>query len=270
MRLGISSWAFPWSVGLPGHEPSVENRMTADRLIDWAWEAQLSLVQLADNLPLDSLEKTVAIRERAEQKHIEIELGTRGVDHSNLSSYLSYAQFLGCRLIRTLLSSTLHQSFDAAVSEIGKVLPEFERSRIILALENYEAYSSAYLLRLVNHFGSECLRVCLDTTNSFGALESPDETVNTLAPVTANLHIKEFVIERIPEKIGFLIVGRPAGQGVLNIPRILKQIRSCSPGANVILEQWPPYAGSVEQTVRVEQDWARHGIEYLRRTLDEL
>ena len=89
-------------------------------------------------------------------------------------------------------------------------------------------------------------------------------TVDSLAPETAFLHIKDFTVERLPQGLGFQMTGRPAGRGMLDVPAILDRVRSCNPHVDETLEQWPPFAGSGEATASLEQDWARQGIAYLK------
>ena len=54
--------------------------------------------------------------------------------------------------------------------------------------------------------------ICLDTVNSFGSLEGPEVVIETLAPYTVNLHIKDFDIRRTDHNMGFTIFGTPAGR----------------------------------------------------------
>jgi len=143
------------------------------------------------------------------------------------------------------------------------VLPEFEARGVTLGLENYEAYSCGDMARLVRRLESDYVGICLDTVNSLGALETPNYVVSTLAPLTVNLHVKDFVIERVPQKMGFIVVGAPAGNGRLNIPWVLEQMPAAR-NVSVILEQWPPFDHSMATAVEREQLWAVHGIEYLR------
>jgi sugar phosphate isomerase/epimerase len=100
--------------------------------------------------------------------------------------------------------------------------------------------------------------------NSLGALASPDDVVATLGPLVVNLHIKDFVIKRVPEMMGFLVRGAPAGTGMLNIPWLLEQMARRNTNLSAILEQWPPLRDSVELTVAMEREWAEQGVRYLR------
>ena len=227
---------------------------------------KVSVVQIADNLPLDSLSAAELhdLREQAADLGLSIEVGTRGVEPDVLRKYLRIADNLDARLMRTLVSCPGRRlSLEDAENCLRPLLPEFADHGIMLSLENYEAYPCIELAKLVRRLESNYIGICLDTVNSLGALEVPKCVVETLAPLTVNLHIKDFVIERIPAKIGFLVRGAQAGCGLLDIPWILRQMPP-DRDLSVILEQWPPLESSVEAAVALEQEWATGGVEYLR------
>jgi sugar phosphate isomerase/epimerase len=120
---------------------------------------------------------------------------------------------------------------------------------------------------IVKRIGPDYAGICLDTVNSFGALEGPEVVIETLAPYTLNLHVKDFVVRRHPSLMGFEIVGAPAGQGRLDIPALLATIRIHNPNCNAILEQWPPPQQDPDTTAGMEKEWARESIRFLRTLL---
>jgi sugar phosphate isomerase/epimerase len=235
-------------------------------LLERASALKVDVVQIADNLPLHTLDSAELgdARDQAADLGVAIEIGTRGVEPAHLLRYLSLAAQFDAVLLRTLTASAESQpSLEQAEKWIREVLPKFEDQGITLGLENYETYSCRELAALVRRLDSRRVGVCLDTVNSLGALETPDRVVETLAPLTVNLHIKDFIIDRVPEKMGFVVSGASAGSGRLDIPWLLGQMPS---GKNVtaILEQWPPLKDSIEATVAMEQEWAERGVQYLR------
>jgi sugar phosphate isomerase/epimerase len=264
MRIGISSWTYPWAIGVSGFPPSRPMRL-AD-LLERASALKVDVVQVADNLPLHGLDSAELgdVRDQAAGLGLRIEIGTRGVEPAHLLRYISLAIQLDAVLIRTLTDSVESQpSLEQAESWIREVLPKLEDLGITLGLENYEKHSCFDLAALVRRLDSHHVGVCLDTVNSLGALETPARVVETLAPLTVNLHLKDFVIDRVPQLMGFVVSGAPAGAGRLDIPWLLRQM---PPGGSVsaILEQWPPLRESVEATISMEQEWAERGVQYLR------
>ncbi len=79
-----------------------------------------------------------------------------------------------------------------------------------------------------------------------------------------NLHIKDFGIQRLPHLMGFQIDGRPAGQGMLNVPWLLSKITPFGRCQTAILEQWVVPEQSLSDTIRKEATWAVASIGYLK------
>ena len=253
MKVGIGSWTYPWAIGVKGYPP--RDPLTAVGLLERARTLGAEVVQIADNLPLDA-GSPAPLREAA--AGITLELGTRGTDPEQLLRYLEYATALGARLLRTLPGGNGDEQ------RLREVLPEFERHGVVLALENYELLPAAELARLVQRLDSPWVGVCLDTVNSLGALETPAYTIETLAPYAVNIHVKDFDIARVPHKMGFEVTGRPAGRGRLDLRSLLDHVRVHGRDPNLILEQWPPLCGSLEDTIANEAVWAHTGLKYLK------
>src|SRR5208283_5232558 len=111
--------------------------------------------------------------------------------------------------------------------------------------------------------------ICLDTVNSFGALEGPDIVVEALGPYTVNLHLKDFAVVRSPTLMGFSVEGRPAGQGMLDIPWLLAKLKSSGRDCNAILELWPPRQPTEAQSIALEAEWAETSVKNLRRWIPD-
>jgi sugar phosphate isomerase/epimerase len=121
------------------------------------------------------------------------------------------------------------------------------------------------LAAIIKRFESPYVGVCLDTVNSFGALEHPEQVVSELAPYVLSLHIKDFDIKRIESKMGFSIIGSPAGEGRLDIDGIIEQVRKCGKNPNIILELWTPFCENIENTIVIEAGWALKSIRFLMK-----
>jgi sugar phosphate isomerase/epimerase len=66
-----------------------------------------------------------------------------------------------------------------------------------------------------------------------------------------------------------VIEGRPAGQGRLDVPWLLKRLKEAGRDPNAILELWTPEQDSLEATIAKEDAWARESIEYLRTLIPD-
>jgi 3-oxoisoapionate decarboxylase len=135
---------------------------------------------------------------------------------------------------------------------------------VTLAIENHDRFPSAMLAEMVRAAASQRVGICLDTVNSFGALEGPAVVVEALGALTVNLHLKDFAIRRAGHKMGFAIEGTPAGEGRLDVPWLLGRLRALGRAPNAILELWVPPEDDVERTVAKELEWARRSVAYLR------
>jgi sugar phosphate isomerase/epimerase len=138
-----------------------------------------------------------------------------------------------------------------------------------LAIENHDRFSSSTLAGLVRQLGAGPVGICLDTVNSFGALEGPEIVVRNLAPFTACLHVKDFTITRVQSNMGFVIEGCAAGQGRLDVPWLLRELKASPHPFNAILETWVSPGHSLGETLARERAWAQQGVENLRTLLPD-
>lgn len=268
MHLGISSYTYTWAVGVPGHAPSAP--LTAVGLLEKAADLGVRVVQIADNLPLHRLppQELDELAGRARGLGISIEVGTRGIGREHLSAYLRLCERLESPILRVVVDTADHHPSDEEiVSTLRTLTRDFARADVRLAIENHDRFRAADLARIVRRVRSRHVRVCLDVGNSLGALEGPEVVVKTLAPLAVNLHVKDFIVRRVSHQMGFIVEGRPAGQGQLDIPWVLERIRNAGRDPNAILEQWTPPESDLTHTIAKEAEWAAASVGYLRRLI---
>jgi sugar phosphate isomerase/epimerase len=265
MRLGISSWTYTWAIGVPGEPP--QQPMKAVDLLNKAAALDVHVVQVADNLPLHELSSKELERfeKHALELDIQVEVGTRGIAHQHLRTYLQLAQRLHSPILRVVVDTADHHpEEDEVVSILKEIVPEFERAGVRLAIENHDRFKARILADIVERIGSPSVGICLDTVNSFGALEGPDVVLAALGPLVVNLHVKDFDIFRANHSMGFIVEGRPAGQGRLNVPWLLQELRGYGLDPNAILELWTPPEQRLAETIAKEDAWAHASVKYLR------
>jgi len=258
-RLGIASWTLPWAIGVPGY-PWPQRPLGCIGLLDKAVEAGASVVQIADNLPLHALpeQELDQLREAAGARGLALEAGTRSLDPEHLARYIAIAHRIGARILRTVLSGSLlgAKERETAEAAIRQVLPALENLGVTLALENNEAFSAAEFAGIIQRIASSHVGICLDTANSLGRPETLQTVVENLAEHTVVLHAKDYDIRRIDNRMGFSIVGAPVGDGRVDFDFVLAELRRRGrTGVSVILEHWPPFAGTIEESVRLEEQW---------------
>ena len=262
MKLGISTYALTWSIGVPGYE-APRNPLTAIGLLHLAKEQGVHLVQFADNLPLHKMsdDELMELKSTALELGITLEVGTRGTDPDHLLRYLEICQFLGSRIFRTLITVP---EIGQALEDLYKVLPQFAEAEVTIGVENHGLHTTTQLVEFFQSLNSPYVGSCLDTVNSFGALETPDQVIRELVPYIVNLHIKDFDMKRVDHQMGFVILGTPAGAGRLDIPRLISDIEKEGKNPTAVLELWTPFTNTVEETVRIENEWLRESVAYLK------
>jgi 3-oxoisoapionate decarboxylase len=271
MELGISSWSIPWSIGVRGY-PQPERPIDAIGLLDKAVQHDVRVVQIADNMPLTELgdvELDQLSREAAD-RGLVLEVGTRGLEPEHLVRYITVAYRLGARALRTVLAGSLlgAEHLAGAESAIRRLLRDLERHEVRLALENNEAFSAAQYSELMERIAHPLVGMCIDTANSLGRPELLETTVSRLSRYAVMLHAKDFDIQRVDTRMGFSIVGRPAGAGRVDFDLVLRHLRDAGlEDISVIVEHWPPFAGTIGATMLLEEEWLATSVEYLRAKL---
>jgi sugar phosphate isomerase/epimerase len=228
------------------------------------------VVQVADNLPLDQFSKTELqkIRSFAIDRNIQIEVGSKKMTSENLAKYIEIASFFKSSIVRFVIDGP---DFEPGLHEIHQIIrnaiPLLAERKIILAIENHDRFKAAEFVEMVQKTGSEFVGICLDSVNSMGAGEGLETVIGKLAPLTVNLHVKEFSVKRVFHKMGFVIEGCPLGEGMLPVAELTAKVSSHCQSA--ILEQWTPPEETIEKTIEKEALWATQSIAYLKQILNE-
>jgi sugar phosphate isomerase/epimerase len=183
-----------------------------------------------------------------------------------VSAYLSIAKRLHSDILRIVIDGPgFEPSVDEVIKILKEIIPLLKVNNIRLAIENHDRFKSYEFAKMITETDTEWVGICLDSVNSMGAGEGIEEVVRTLAPFTINLHLKEFVIRRVSHKMGFVVEGLPAGEGMLNIPSLLETIEKTGKCKSAILELWTPPSETLEETIRKEKEWAELSIENLKK-----
>ncbi|HYF83886.1 MAG TPA: TIM barrel protein [Clostridia bacterium] len=266
MLLGISSYTYTWSVGVQGFEH--RRMLDSIELIKKASEYRIGLLQICDNIKLESYskEQLVSIKAFADFKNIVLEVGTRGTEINHMLKFLDICKILGAKTLRTIIHSPSQPvTIKEAENNFKSVIKRFEEENIVIVIENHDKHKVDELISIIEGVKSESLKICLDTVNSFGALESPDYVIDKLSPYVGNIHLKDFTIERVGHQMGFSIVGTAAGQGMLDCSKVIEL--AVEKDVNIVLELWTPYTNSIEETIEKEENWAHQSIEYIKQAI---
>jgi 3-oxoisoapionate decarboxylase len=268
MKLGISSYTYTWAIGIPGSIPG--DPLSICGLLEKAYSSGIKLVQIADNLPVEKLaeDELELLSDYSVEKGISLEMGGRGLTPEHTMRCLVAAQVIRSPILRMVIDSTGYEPAIPVIKGIIRdLLPEFSSRRIKLAIENHDRLKAREFAGIIDSIGSEWVGICLDSVNSMGAGEGFETVSDILIPYTINLHIKDFTIFRISHKMGLVIEGKPAGQGLLNIPDLLYRTSQNGLCQSAILELWTPPEPEIESTVLKEEKWAQESINYLKNLI---
>lgn len=263
MKVGLSSYTFPWAVGVPGWPPV--RPLQPLELLERAVALGVGVVQFADNLPLHELDEQElsSVEAFAGEHGMQIELGTRGIGEQ-LTRYADLAVRLGSPFVRVVIDLGGDEpTVPEAIARLSRFEDAYRTRGLRLAIENHDRFTSRQLLDIVDALG-DWTAICLDTVNSLGALEPPELVLAALGPRAINLHLKDFTIQRHRHALGFEVVGTPLGGGRLDLPRLLAAVEGWGHVQSAILELWTPLEESLELTIAKERSWAVASLSHLR------
>jgi sugar phosphate isomerase/epimerase len=228
------------------------------------------VLQVCDNLPLANLSAPdlAAFEREARLAKVAIEVGTRGLQPANLLEHLRLAVLFDSPFVRLVVDSPGDEpSPEVVVARLKALVPQFREAGVKLAIENHDRFKAASLVRIVEQAGPDTVGICLDTVNSFGALEGPEVVLEHLAPYALSLHVKDFTLRRAESGMGFILSGSPAGEGRLDLPWLLESLRLAGRDVNAILETWPPPGPTLEETLARERAWVESSVRHLRQCI---
>ena len=190
----------------------------------------------------------VALRKRIEASHLALELS---VPSKYLESFEAYAEMvrvataLGVERIRVaLLYGRRYETFNtrdewtAWGAKWRTILlgmrKAFDDSPIMVGIENHKDWQAAELAELLRLIDSPRVGACVDFGNNISLLESPLETVRTLAPFAVTTHLKDMAVKATAEGFGLSEV--PLGDGFLPLAEIIAILRAQRPDVPMCLE----------------------------------
>ncbi|GAB3171789.1 sugar phosphate isomerase/epimerase family protein [Telluribacter humicola] len=270
MDLGLSTYSFPWAVGIPGSKP--ERPITPVELVHQTANHGLHHLQFGDNLPLHQLseEELTELLAAASASGVNLEVGTRRLTKEHITQYLGLAGRCGSPFLRVVIDDNCFKpGKDEVIRIINSLLPDLQANGVVLAIENHDRFPVRQIEEIILATSTQWVGVCLDTANSLGAGEGVREVVEVLAPYTVNLHIKDITIRRVSHKMGFEVDGCAAGKGMLPIPWIVEQLSQHNCCRTATLEVWSHPESTLYGTLAKEASWVEESIAYLQYVMGQ-
>jgi sugar phosphate isomerase/epimerase len=262
MVFGLSSYTYGWAISAP------EKPMTEHDLLFTTIKAGMTCLQVGDNLPLHqfSSERLEHFRTTVSQSTIRLEVGARKLTRDHLNHYIDIASSFRSPLLRFVIDGDNYEPDSAEIiTVIKESIPRLKENNLILGIENHDRFKAKDLAFMMQSINSDYVGICLDTVNSIGAGEGLEWVSSTLIPFTVNLHIKEFIIRRVGNQMGFTVTGAPLGKGMINLPALMEKLSKYNRCTSAVLEQWVTPEEILEDTIRKEEKWAVESIQYIKQ-----
>lgn len=270
MKLGISSYTYPWATGLPDAPP--RHPVTPLQLLEKAHDLGVGIVQFGPNMPLHQLpeKKLREVVKRAEASRIALEIGTIGIDLEPLKDQIKLAKRIGATLLKTTperaggripMRTELLDCLHAIEGELAE-------EKIGVAIDN-SRIPAQELNEILGSMHNPWLGAALDTANPLALPQGWQMAIRVLGHRTLSLHIKDFVVLPEAHGMGFSVQGCPAGKGQLNVPWIVEAFAALRIQPSAILECWTPQQKSLEETIALEEKWAKQSVDYLRHFIPD-
>jgi len=288
MKIGIDSYCFHRYFGevYPGlqTDPGTRWRME-DEFLDFALKQDVGEIAF-EACFFDALDDALIaeMRSRLDDTGVDRLIGwghpeglwggTRPEELESLKRHIPQTVKLGSDRMR-IVAASMNYAKAPREELIGRVVPLLadaarvaEDNGVVLALENHIDFTSPEVVRIIEDVGSDNLRVNFDTGNCLRLFEDPVEAASRLAPYTISTHTKDITTRRkggSPSENFTWWPACPAGQGVIDMPGVVKALKaggfdgSLSLEVDLIGEQWASLP---------EEDIVTQSLDYLRSLIE--
>ena len=157
---------------------------------------------------------------------------------------------------------------ERAIKNMKRLSVIAEDCGVVLGIENHDRFSARDYAKMAETIDHPQVGLTVDTVNSLSHEEHINEVLKYMAPYCVCLHMKDYVIKRYNGGGGLKITGACLGTGRLDIRRCYDECRMRSDrNFNIILESWMEPCETLEETMRIEDEWAGAGVSYLKALL---
>jgi len=247
VRLGIDTFSLRWQ------------GWDAFQFLEYAAGLGLDNVHFSERGNLASLDEDYlrALKRRADEAGVTIELGMMSFDkharlfdpalgtgEQQLIAMARAASVVGSPIVRCLLGSAedragpvpLAEHFAECVRTLRAAAPMARDLGVKFAVENHGGVDllARELRALIDEVGPDVVGACLDTGNPVYGGEDPVFSAEILGPYVLSTHVRDSRVWATED--GAMVQWAPAGQGHVDLGRILAILAAQAPDAPVDLE----------------------------------
>src|SRR5690606_9740463 len=151
-----------------------------------------------------------------------------------LGAVTTQSSFTGRRYEEFDTFEAFKESFEGHKRSVERAEPILRRHKMRLAIENHKGWRAAEHAAWVRQVGSEFVGVAYDFGNNISLCEDPAETFRLLAPLTFYVSFKDMAVEMYED--GFLLSEVALGDGILDIPTMVRELQARDPEMVFALE----------------------------------
>lgn len=137
-----------------------------------------------------------------------------------------------------------------------------------IAIENHTDTFSDEILWIVDRLDHPLIGTCVDTMNPLQVMEDPSHAMERMLPRAYCCHFSDDII--VVDPLGVHDIGAPHGQGSMDCPRMVAQIREKSPMDKIIFENEIAFKRMdepIEEARARELEACKESVRYLRDVL---
>jgi sugar phosphate isomerase/epimerase len=135
--------------------------------------------------------------------------------------------FSGRRYEQFKDAAEFHAFDSACKAGVRLAEPILRKYKMPLAIENHKGWRSQELVDWVKSTGSEYVGVCLDMVNNVSLIETPMQTIETLAPYTIFVSFKDIGVDFYDQ--GLLLSEVALGDGHMDLPGFVAMMQRKNP-----------------------------------------
>lgn len=187
-----------------------------------------ALQTMFDKINRYDMRMTVAVRTpRTDDDLPEYEKTVKTLSEMDGRIRCIHDPFSGRRYEQFKTAAEFHE-FDAMCkTAVQRAEPILRRYKMPLAIENHKGWRSEELAEWVRSTGSEYVGVCLDMVNNVSLIETPMQTIETLAPYTLFVSFKDIGVDFYDE--GILLSEVAFGDGHIDLPAFVEKMQQKDP-----------------------------------------